>query len=765
MNYMKDFWAKDNGETLYHHSVAVKHIADELCKNLPLSNGELATLLPVISELAILHDIGKATPGFQNMLKYGIPWRHRHEILSVAVAAKIAPHLEPEELLAIITHHRIILPAVEGTTFGKCLPDNELPFLKPNIFDLLTSELCEVSDGVRGLLYRLKAEGKFDWQLDSIDLQPSSLGPLTYKWLLRSSDGQKATATAEQRKRASLMRGLLVTSDHLASAGEKNVPPVPVLSDHVSTIRTNELRDNEALPFQELSGQIQGSCILRAPTGSGKTLAMLLWAAKNQTLNGRFYYTLPYTASINAMYKRLRKMLPDSSVGILHHKNAAFLFQMYESEHSARADEYAKSLADLARELYFPIKVLTPHQILRVALRGKGWELGLAEFPNCCLVFDEIHAYDPLIVGLIVACAKWVQSLGAKILVASATMPQFLEDIFRNELKISSENIIQPDPHNEKDCLVLDKKRHRVRIAGDSLVSNLDNIVKVIQDNPHQKVLIVCNYVATSQDVCKHLKEQGVTDFLLLHARFNAMDRYRIEDQITSNNPPRVLVATQAVEVSLDIDYDVGYTEPAPIDALVQRFGRVNRKGKRKPALITIYEQQSVQSSRPIYDPQIVQTTIELLRNYSEISEDDLIKVLNDVYGDGYQGIALEKYKQGLHHQSIEKFDEMIVAGMYEDWVNDVIEKTDGQIEVLPYNCVNEDGSEKSLRDEFVRLKKKHEYLKAKMLLVPIRVVQFQIAKRNGTIKWDSNIQEWVTTLHYSSKLGLDLKNQFETIL
>ncbi len=415
--------------------------------------------------------------------------------------------------------------------------------------------------------------------------------------------------------------------------------------------------------------------------------------------------------------------------------------------------------------MYFPIKVLTPHQILRVALRGKGWELGLAEFPNSCVIFDEIHAYDPLIVGLIVASAKWLQSMGVKVLVASATMPLFLEDIFRVELQIPECNIVEPDPTNEKDKIVRDKKRHIMQVVEGSLISNLENIIKYIRYNPTKKVLIVCNYVATSQEVCKQLSEQGIQDFVLLHARFNSQDRYRIEEEITSKNPPRVLVATQAVEVSLDIDYECGYTEPAPIDALAQRFGRVNRKGEREPALVTVYEQQSVDSARPIYDPKLVHDTVDLLKMQGVLSEDNLVEILNSIYRGGYCGDLLERYERGLHHPSIENFDENIIAGTYNDWIENVIDNSDGQIEVLPFKCVDDSGNETSLRDKFVQLQRDREYLKARMLLVPIRVTQFFIAKQKGTIRKDSNIDEWVTTLRYSNKLGLDLKNQFDSIL
>ncbi|MDI6766838.1 MAG: CRISPR-associated helicase Cas3' [Bacteroidota bacterium] len=767
-----ELWAKSprgkdkQGESLLEHTIRTTQISQVISKQLPFSELETTEISRALFLSCALHDVGKIAKGFQESLRpKGSTWGKRHEILSTTIVAQICPDLEIDLLFSILTHHKSI-PANDETS-ERCLPWEQLPFGQNTIWFQMLENLHSNRDLLVKFLGRLNYDLKLQLDLTKLndDFNKKGIGFSRF-WLNRIYQREQAQREERNLRRISLLRGLLISSDHLASAGKEYIPNIPVLSKHTSTVREKELRGNEILPFQELCGKINGSGILKAPTGSGKTLAMLLWAANNQTRNGRLFYTLPYTASINAMYKRLIQMFPDKTVGVLHHKNAAFLFQLYENEHSANAGSYAKSLSDLARELYFPVKVLTPHQILRVALRGKGWELGLAEFPNACFVFDEIHAYDPLIVGLIIASAKWLQSIGAKILFASATLPQFLEEILKEELQIPESNVIKPGPKNAKDRIVCDKKRHKVQVLQGSLISNLDSIIKDIQNNPIKKTLIVCNYVATSQDLCKKLEEHKIHDYILLHARFNSQDRNNVEEKITCDNPPRILVATQAVEVSLDIDYDCCYSEPAPIDALAQRFGRVNRKGERSLAQVTVFEQQSIEASRPIYDSILVTETVTLLKKQEVLSEYDLIKILNMVYKDGYNNVSLKaKYEQGRDHPSIKNFDDNIIAGTYEDWVDTVIEKTDGQIEVLPCKSVGENGEEKDLYEEFRSLQKKHEYIKARMLLVPIRIIQFKIAKRNGTIRWDDIIGEWVTTLKYYTQLGLDLKNQFDNII
>jgi len=94
------------------------------------------------------------------------------------------------------------------------------------------------------------------------------------------------------------------------------------------------------------------------------------------------------------MYKRLQTIF-GSNVGLVHHRATAALYSILESDEdiASRLDkqETAKALSELGREIYFPIRICTPHQILRYTLRGKGWESMLAEFPDACFIFDEIQ--------------------------------------------------------------------------------------------------------------------------------------------------------------------------------------------------------------------------------------------------------------------------------------------------------------------------------------------------------------------------------------
>jgi CRISPR-associated endonuclease/helicase Cas3 len=779
------------GETLLQHSLNVARAAMGMCQRLPFPSEEREELARVLVEAGAFHDLGKTATGFQGMLRHQGRWGHRHETLSTAIARVINPQLDPCALFAVLTHHRSIPSDGAEEKGEKYLPITELPPRFGGVQDdsqwsKMLGELRENWDALHDLLARLSQELGLSLQPISHADELYDLG-LDNKWLRRGV--QFRMQPDESRWRASLLRGLLITSDHIASSIDSTtgdhplIPDIPDLTNYESKIKQQELKDNSLLPFQQRAARTTGNAILKAPTGAGKTLAALLWATNNQAENGRFFYALPYTASINAMSDRFKEIFKSEEeetnvekqdlVGVLHHRNADYLFRAMENDEMSvqLRNEQARHLGSLAREMYHPIRICTPHQILRFALCGRGWETGLSEFPRACLVFDEIHAFEPLLAGLTLATIKLLQNdpFNAHVLFASATIPRFLEQIIKQEIKIDESHIIAPDPQDEFDKLVCDKVRHRIEVRAGSLLGSLNDIADKIEESG-ETALIVCNHVAISQQVWRFFRdERGFNNALLLHARFNGRDRSRIERAITAKKSkeekeeerrfiaakkikPSVLVATQAVEVSLDIDYDRGYSEPAPADALGQRLGRINRSGSRsQPAQVIIFSEPS---GGYLYDETLTKRTVELLREVDELTEAELTNIVNEVYNEGYPPAAMEEFKRGIGHPFITNFASEIIAGTHRPWTDEILDASDGQIEVLP----------DSLYDEFTGLRLQKRYLEANQLLVPIRVGQMYKARKSGALWYDTHIREFVTNLKYSADEGLRFNTQSDNI-
>lgn len=688
-------------ETLADHTLAVVYMAQELCERLPLSAETRTALRRKLELAAALHDIGKAAPGFQRVLRGEQPDWHgwRHEVLSAGFASALKHTVSEEIIFAVLFHHKEI-PGdfAKGTLyFRNGQPDAWLRMLH---------EWRECEQLAQEFWSQLCADIR---HLEYIDAAEVSQVNLSRAWLDDSpTNGQCKSISPERRYEASRLRGLLICADHLASARQQ-LPPM---------VSAREFRMKyDPRPFQEKAGATRGHAILRAPTGSGKTEAALLWAAANQIENARLFYVLPYTAAINAMHSRLQDSFPckREAVGVLHGKASHHLFaQMLQDypfdRHRAQSEALARTR--LAREMYHPVRVCTPHQLLRYTLHGRGWEQMLAEFPGACVILDEIHSYRPDLAGLTLGTARLLANrFGARILVSSATLPQFLQMIIQ---ELFSSVVIEPDSAALRDRELVERKRHSVRITDGNILSAIDDISSDALAG--RSALVVCNHVRTAQVVHQSLATKLLSDdVVLFHGRFNMEDRRRIEQKLTTSPLPKILVATQVVEVSLDMDFDSGYFEPAAIDALIQRMGRVNRRGDRAPAPVVIFS-QSV-GKYPVYEGALTEKTLEVLASVSNpLAEHDVVAACNRVYGSGYTADQRREFEERLSHPYFAEFDKRLLAGRSEQWVEQVIEETEGRADVLP----------RSLLSRHRVLSDKGLWLEADALLVNIRTAAYQ---------------------------------------
>ena len=746
--------AKSTGETLAAHTAWCLKAGRALLSSLSLPEEERERLASDVLLAIALHDVGKAASGFQQMLRG--EQKHwggkRHEILSAVFASSVSG-VSPAVLLAILTHHKDI-PAdgITGSQFGCLLPE-QLPL--QDEFSPVWAQMVQEWKENRKLFRRewakiCKALGRKDLTPVDPDLTSLNLNPA---WLSRTIGklGQRKSISFPDRYYGSLVRGLTVAADHLGSA-HRLPPPIPDL-------RSFSVLQQMPRPFQMRAGQTEGPAILRAPTGSGKTEAAMLWAQRNQRRNGRVFYVLPYTASINAMYRRLGPgnspgrpgIFGSTNVGLLHSRATASLYSMLESNDDAcsRLDrqEHAKTLSSLAREMWFPIRVCTPHQLLRYILRGKGWETMLAEFPNACFVFDEVHAYDPRVVGLSLAAAKMARRWNVHSLFFSATLPRFLESLIRQA--IGQAPMIVPDEALEEDREVLNRKRHIVEIWDGTLLDSLEQISDAVESS--RSTLIVCNHVRTARLVFDTLQVRFGKGTALLHGQFNQEDRNNIEKVLTTGSLPKVLVATQVVEVSLDVDFGQAFLEPGPIDALVQRMGRVNRAGTKVPVPVVVFTEQVnpyylyCECHKGAHELTCrVHRSIEALRSIQNpISERDLIIAADRVYENGYQGHDKQAFDEGFNHPDIVDLETRLLAGAHQDWVEQVIEKTDGTVEVLPASLVT----------EYETRRQQGLWVEANALLVSIRLKSWNAVKA----RLNTSADPWVLDCSYSSTRGLEM--------
>ena len=401
-----------------------------------------------------------------------------------------------------------------------------------------------------------------------------------------------------------LLKGMLMTADWMASGAKGEDPfqdarksAVHVrfarLIEHMARRHEARRRENPDLPifagyrpFQSECAQAEGHLLAVAPTGSGKTEAAMAWAL-GQVNRGRvrkILFLMPTMITANSIHERMAAFFGEERhrVGLVH--STADLVRDAGRDEQAESDR-ADVRADLLAETHFfyPVTVATIDQLLVPLFHAGHWAMKTSAAASSAVVLDEIHAYDPHTTGLILTMIRQLRDLGARFLVMSATMPSSLRSLIQSTLSQTETGAAAVTIVEEKT--LLDHARNSWATCASPLRSWILDDAETERPRPSARfrsllqernargnpvrVLIVVNTVEQCQTLARQLHTFRPFCY---HSKFIFRDRRKKERKITQS-PPRILIATQVVEVSLDIDYDVLLTECAPLDALVQRVG------------------------------------------------------------------------------------------------------------------------------------------------------------------------------------------------
>lgn len=379
----------------------------------------------------------------------------------------------------------------------------------------------------------------------------------------------------------------------------------------------------QATPLQILAEQIPISkngnlFIIEEITGAGKTEAALMLAHRliSAGYADGLYFGLPTMATANAMHERVervyQKLFVDASnpaLVLAHSASRQYLALENSAEESVDGDDSENAQADMKAWLYDNRKkallahvgVGTIDQALLAILPARHQSLRLLGLHRKVLIVDEVHAYDSYMNKLLCALLKFHAAQGGSVILLSATLPvcarkQFLSaftgDRGNNAALSAAYPLVTGIAGTDFSEKAVEAPLELYREVKVDLVCQEDVVIAKIKAvvEAGNNICWVRNTVfdaqAAYEAVRKHLKADKI---ILFHARYTLGDRLLIENQIieqfgkNSNAVTRngkVVIATQVVEQSLDIDFDCMITDLAPMDLIIQRAGRLCRHAR-----------------------------------------------------------------------------------------------------------------------------------------------------------------------------------------
>lgn len=358
---------------------------------------------------------------------------------------------------------------------------------------------------------------------------------------------------------------------------------------------------------------IPGLTLLEAPTGSGKTEAALAyaWRLLDHGVADSIVFALPTQATANAMLARVEafaaQVFGSANIVLAHGKrnfNEAFQRLALSGQRTTAqgkteaAAQCAAWLASSRKRVFLgQIGVCTVDQVLLSVLPVRHKFVRGFGLNKSVLIVDEVHAYDAYMHGLLGEVLRRQKATGGSVILLSATLPAGVRAKLLGAWGSSGMNEA-PYPalwHTTQGmaaCITVpDNQRpaHRevaiecLKLPGafpdDAVIGRI-----IAAAESGALVAVVTNLADDAQRLARLLRGKTKKDVDVFHARYRFMDRLHKEKVVLDNygrnaprNEGRILVATQVVEQSLDLDFDWMLTQICPVDLLFQRLGRLHR--------------------------------------------------------------------------------------------------------------------------------------------------------------------------------------------
>lgn len=401
-----------------------------------------------------------------------------------------------------------------------------------------------------------------------------------------------------------------------------------------------------------------GIIIVEAPMGIGKTeiaLTAVEQLAAKTGMNGLFF-GLPTQATANAMFNRVDKWLSEIATDQkeklqikLMHGKAQFNEEYRNIPNADNIEDGSSSVVvnewfNGKKSILSSFVIGTVDQLLLMGLKQKHLALRHLGMSGKVVVIDEVHAYDIYMDSYLEKAVQWLGAYHVPVIALSATLPVAKRNSLLQTYCVGKYGNKRFKTTNEdwKTChsypllSILDGKTlKQVSDFSDELKNTSIEITRLnIEDSEliktiNQKISdggvagVIVNTVRRAQELARLAESKMPSDvnILVLHSAFLATDRRKLENKLQDaigKNKKRpykmIVIGTQVLEQSLDIDFDVMYTDIAPMDLILQRIGRLHR--------------HQIQRPKKLEKPQLYIMGINEFGNYGDANESIYAKYL-----------------------------------------------------------------------------------------------------------------------------------------
>lgn len=562
----------------------VESIGDQSLQSLELRGTyDTKALLAAVTRGAFLHDLGKANHQFQRMIRASSKQVQalRHEWISAWLPLQFGDvdqwlfggceeSVRRSALFSALGHH---LKIEDGSSIvdRSGSGDDKVVLLcdHPDFQSCL-----HIACNSMGLPNPPKLE-----RLE-IDLLSRPLGTLR-SWLVDAQDWHER-ANPDRRRFVALVKAMVIAADVAGSVVPKRGDDPATWTREVlgrictgsdlNDIVQTKLAAHRPRLFQKEMARSDGQVtFVKAGCGSGKTVGAYLWAVRNAA-GRKLFICYPTTGTATEGFRDyvIPCEMKNESV-LLHSRSEVDLETLLVTQENDVLERVTRMGALAAWDA--PLVICTTDQVLGLVQNNRRALFAFPTISNGAFVFDEIHQYDDRLFG---ALLRFMDTFrGAPMLLMTASLPQSRQLAIAHCLKRRETNLqIIEGPADLEQI-------ERYELQGPFDEPPWETVGAVLTQKG--KVLWVANTVDRAVRFAQAAQTRGVQTVLPYHSRYRYGDRVKRHDAVVNafknDTAGRVLaITTQVCEVSLDLSAGLLVSDLAPVPAIIQRLGRLNRR-------------------------------------------------------------------------------------------------------------------------------------------------------------------------------------------